>query len=392
MSQWPHVPLREVLLYRKEFIEINDVETYKRCRVQLHAQGIVLRDQVSGAEVKTKQQQVCRAGEFLVAEIDAKLGGYGIVPSDLEGAIVSSHYFLFGFDENKLDRSFLGYFIQTPAFFEQVAAQGSTNYAAIRPAHVLDYTMPLPPLTEQRRLVERIDAVAARIEEAKRLRQVLGDETSALTTASRRRVFTDLNADAVELNDVCTAIIDCLHSNPVYADDGIPTVRSPDVGWGSLMLNTARKTGEAEYRRRTVRGEPSVGDIVVVREGGGTGKAGIVEEGHRFSLGQRVMMLRLDRDKIEPKYLLYQWLSPLLYEDQIMSRMKGSASPHLNIGAAKKFQIRLPPLDRQRQVVAYLDELKKKADEIGRLQGAASDELQAIMPAILDRAFRGELD
>src|SRR5438128_1969760 len=47
-SRWPVVPLGEVLNYRKEFIVINDLDTYKRCRVQLHAQGIVLRDQVPG--------------------------------------------------------------------------------------------------------------------------------------------------------------------------------------------------------------------------------------------------------------------------------------------------------------------------------------------------------
>jgi hypothetical protein len=106
---------------------------------------------------------------------------------------------------------------------------------------------------------------------------------------------------------------------------------------GTLLLDTARKTSEAEFRRRTGRGEPAPGDIVVVREGGGTGKAGIVEERQRFSLGQRVMMFRPDRDKIEPRYLLRYWLSPLIYEEQIANRMLGSASPHLNIGAAKTF-------------------------------------------------------
>jgi type I restriction enzyme, S subunit len=141
-GKWPRVPLGEVLAHRKEFIEIDDLQAYKRCRVQLHAQGIVLRDTVQGLEIKTKKQQVCRAGEFLVAEIDAKLGGYGIVPPELDGAIVSSHYFLFGIDEHKIDRRFLGYFAKTPAFFEQVAAQGSTNYAAIRPGHVLAYHVP----------------------------------------------------------------------------------------------------------------------------------------------------------------------------------------------------------------------------------------------------------
>src|SRR3990170_4383502 len=95
---WPIVYLEKLLIHRKEFIEIGDLENYKRCRVQLHAQGIILRDIVPGAEIKTKKQQVCKADDFLVAEIDAKVGGFGIVPEELDGAIVSSHYFLFEID------------------------------------------------------------------------------------------------------------------------------------------------------------------------------------------------------------------------------------------------------------------------------------------------------
>ena len=163
MSAWASTPLGSVIQYRKHFVQIDDLAMYKRCRVQLHAQGIVLRDSVSGVEIKTKKQQVCQVGEFLVAEIDAKVGGFGIVPEELDQAIVSSHYFLFGIDQAKLDRRFLDFFIRTPAFREQVAAQGSTNYAAIRPNDVLGYRLPLPPLPQQRRIVERIESLAAKI-------------------------------------------------------------------------------------------------------------------------------------------------------------------------------------------------------------------------------------
>src|SRR5438105_11310286 len=114
------VRLGELLRHRKEFITIDDLVSYKRPRVQLHVQGIVLRDEVPGALIKTKTQQVCRAGELLVAEIDAKVGGCGLVPEALAGSIVSSHYFLFGVDESRLDRRFLDYFIRTPEFREQV--------------------------------------------------------------------------------------------------------------------------------------------------------------------------------------------------------------------------------------------------------------------------------
>lgn len=183
-NSWPIVPLGEVIRHRKEFIQISDFQTYKRCRVQLHAKGIVLRDTVPGSEIKTKEQQVCRMGEFLVAEIDAKVGGFGVVPEELDGSIVSSHYFLFEINDEKLDRRFLDYFVRTPYFRDQVGARGSTNYAAIRPQHVLQYQIPLPPLPEQRRIVARIEKLAAKIEEARGLRRQTPEEAEALLDAA----------------------------------------------------------------------------------------------------------------------------------------------------------------------------------------------------------------
>ena len=183
--KWPLVPLGEVLTHRKQFVTIDDTASYKRCRVQLHAQGVLLRDQVPGADIKTKKQQVCRANEFLVAEIDAKLGGYGLVPAELDGAIVSSHYFLFGVDESKIDLGFLGYFIRTPAFHEQVAAQGSTNYAAIRPSHVLGYKIPLPVLENQQQVVEKLNL----FNDAQKLRDEVQKMYEALRLALLDRAF-----------------------------------------------------------------------------------------------------------------------------------------------------------------------------------------------------------
>src|SRR5688500_18281404 len=138
-STWPIVELGQVLKHRKEFIEIDNLSTYVRPRVRLHAQGIVERDRVPGAEIKTKKQQVCKRGEFLVAEIDAKVGGFGIVPPSLDGAIVSSHYFLYQIDESRIESRFLDFYSRTRRFRDQIEAQGSTNYAAIRPHDVLTY-------------------------------------------------------------------------------------------------------------------------------------------------------------------------------------------------------------------------------------------------------------
>jgi type I restriction enzyme, S subunit len=182
-SSWPLGKLGDVLVQRKGFITIDDNQTYIRPRVQLHALGIVLRDRVSGAEIKTKKQQVSKFGDFLVAEIDAKMGGFGIVPGPLDGAIVSSHYFLFEVQPEKLLREYLGYYCKTKNFRNQVEAQGSTNYAAIRPSHVLEYVMPLPTIEEQQRIVARIDAVQKQLQAADKLRKSAIAELDALCRA-----------------------------------------------------------------------------------------------------------------------------------------------------------------------------------------------------------------
>ena len=225
-NTWPQVMLGDVLTHRKEFIQINDLDTYKRCRVQLHVQGIVLRDSVAGAEIKTKKQQVCSAGEFLVAEIDAKVGGFGIVPNELNGAIVSSYYFLFGIDDIKLDRRFLDFYSRTPAFREQVAAQGSTNYAAIRPKDVLGYTIPHPPLAEQQRIVARIEELAAKIGEARWLRRQAVEEAEALITSLHAKL------SGTRIRNLCEILRLEEDAVPIKLTDSYPQVEVRGFGGG----------------------------------------------------------------------------------------------------------------------------------------------------------------
>lgn len=179
------VPLSEVLTHRKEFIMIKEAEFYKRVRIKLHRQGMVIRDEVKGHEIKTKRQQVCRANQFLVAEIDAKVGGYGIVPEKLAGAIVSSHYFLFDIDLQKVDLKYFKLCIETQEFFSQIKAEGSTNYASIRPKDVLALKIPLPSLPEQKKIAEKL----TKIKESKAEFNALQEEKLTLIVKLRQSIL-----------------------------------------------------------------------------------------------------------------------------------------------------------------------------------------------------------
>ncbi|MFM6117679.1 MAG: restriction endonuclease subunit S [Sphaerospermopsis kisseleviana] len=163
MSKWEFVKLKEILRHQKikdRSFQIDDATEYKLCRVQIHRKGVVLRQRQFGHEIKTKKQQLCRTGDLIVAEMDAKFGGYGFIPGDLDGAIVSSHYYLYEVDYSKVTQEYLEVLINTDYIQNQIEAKGSTNYSSIRAWEFLEYTIPLPNLDVQNNISKKFKTFA----------------------------------------------------------------------------------------------------------------------------------------------------------------------------------------------------------------------------------------
>lgn len=390
-NNWPKVKLGEVLRRGAEVVDLQPATEYREITIRLWGKGVVLRGLVSGAEVAASRRAVARQGQFILSRIDARNGAMGIVSAELDGAIISNDFPVFDIATDRLLPGYMGWMCKTAAFVDicQKASEGTTNRVRLQEDKFLATGIALPPLPEQHRIMARIEDLSLKIEEGQAIRKQTTVETKALWINALRSTFSNSSGPEVHLEETCTAIIDNLHSNPQYADNGIACVRSPDVGWGTLNLETALKTDETEYHRRTIRGEPQPDDIVLVREGGGTGKAALVLPNQRFSLGQRVMMLRPNKNRVIPKFFLYQLLSPVIQEEEIGRLCKGSASPHLNIGALRKFPFRLPPLSEQTSIVAELDSLQTLLDSLKRQQAESSAGLDALLPSMLDKAFRG---
>jgi type I restriction enzyme S subunit len=397
-KQWPKVKLGEVLRHRKEFITIDDLTNYKRPRVQLHVQGIVQRDEVPGALIKTKKQQVCRAGEFLVAEIDAKVGGFGIVPESLNSSIVSSHYFLFVIDEAKLNRRFIDFFIRTPTFREQVAAQGSTNYAAIRPAHVLGYEIPLPPLVEQRRVVARIEALAAQIHEASTLRHQAAEEAEALIPRTTTSLLDDAGWTTSPLGEI-------LAEKP---RNGLGPQQEAESGGRAMLRINAVSSSPTRFVNMDAAKQVEVAndvaeqfvirndDVFIVRYNGDinrVAKPAIYKGANesRTIFPDKLIRLRPDSNRMTPDFLVFA-LNSRSVRTQIEELGKTTAG---NIGVSggdtKSFVVPVPPLAEQLRIVSALDALQAEVDVLKRLQAETAAELDALLPSILDRAFKGEL-
>lgn len=378
-KRWPTAKLATVLRYRKQFIAIDDTTVYKRPRVKLHAQGIVLRDQVPGGLIKTKAQQVCRTGEFLVAEIDAKVGGFGIVPQELNGALVSSHYFLFVLDETQLDRRFLDFFIRTAGFRDQVTAQGSTNYAAIRPSHVLGYEIPMPSLVEQRSLVARVEELVGKIEEVRALRGEVAAEAQALVQSI---LMSDKNAIPTPMQDLVR-----LRSPDIVVQQDALYQFAGVYSFGRGVFRGQKKSGmEFSYSRLT---ELHAGDFVYPKLMAWEGALGVVPpECDRCVVSTEFPVFEVRKERVLPEVLDTYFKIPAVWPE-ISGASTGTNVRRRRLNPKDFLAYRMPLPSRKTQAL-----LKRVSHEMGpmtRLQTGATAELDALLPAILDRAFRGEL-
>ena len=378
-QDWKMVKLGNVLKHRKGFIQIDDMEKYKLCRVQTSARGILLRSEVFGSEIRTKKQQVCKAGDFLVAEIDAKMGGYGILPKDLEGAIVSSHYFLYDIIEDKLDRRFLEFFTQTPRFFEQVKAEGSTNYAAIRPSDVLTYEIPLPPLSEQQRIAGRLAALKGKIDAVRVLRGEQEKEMKGLLLTQYQKIIE--GAEWKPMKEVAPLMrrkVD-LQPNTVYAEIG---VRSFGKG---IFEKPSFNSDELSWEKPNWIEE---GDLLMSNIKAWEGAVAAVGKEHDGKVGSHRYLTFIPYPEItSAEFLAFYFLTDAGYL-KLSEASPGSADRNRTLNTKIILNTLVPVPDPKLQK-EFL-QLQTKMEALKSAQAAQLSALEGLFPGVLEQAFRGE--
>src|SRR3954447_14932463 len=91
-SAWRAVPLGEFLTAAPRIVTVEDDKNYEQVTVRIKGRGLTSRGIVPGIAIATKKQYEVRAGDLLVSKIDARNGGLGLVPPELDDAIVSSDF------------------------------------------------------------------------------------------------------------------------------------------------------------------------------------------------------------------------------------------------------------------------------------------------------------
>ncbi len=187
---------------------------------------------------------------------------------------------------------------------------------------------------------------------------------------------------SARLEDICEAIIDCPHSTPVWTESGVIVLRNQNIRNGRLDLSQPSYTDEAHFVERTKRAKPVEGDLVITREAP-MGEVCMIPAGLRCCLGQRMVLLRPDRAKVEPRYLLYALQSPAVQHEIGVNEGTGSTVSNLRIPLLKALSIPIRLLPEQRAIAHILGTLDDKIE----LNRRMNETLEAMARALFKSWF-----
>jgi type I restriction enzyme, S subunit len=127
-------------------------------------------------------------------------------------------------------------------------------------------------------------------------------------------------------------------------------VRTPNVRNGKFVRDELRFTDKQSFREWTARAIPQIGDILITREAP-LGEVCLVPSDVRVCLGQRMMLYRPDRDKVDGHFLLYALMSSGV-QNNLLKKIGGSTVGHAKVGDIRNLQVPIPPTKPEQEAIA----------------------------------------
>ena len=189
-------------------------------------------------------------------------------------------------------------------------------------------------------------------------------------------------SEVVNLEELCTGIIDCPHSTPKWQDKGIPVIRNYNLKDGKIDCTNLSFVSEEDYKERVKRAIPEESDIIISREAP-MGVVGIVPKEFQCCLGQRLVLLKIDKSKCIPKYLLYTLMSEYVQVQIRRINQTGSIVSNLNISSLKKLKIPLHNFEEQRKIANILSAIDDKI----QINNQINQELETMAKTLYDYWF-----
>jgi len=290
-------------------------------------------------------------------------------------------------NKRSLDQSYLYHFL--PKALEKIHAETpavTVKHLSVKGIRAIE--IPLPPLAEQKRIATILDKADA----IRRKRQ----QAIQLADDFLRAVFLDMFGDPVTntkgwevktLNDVCKKITDGTHHSPSIVNSGVPYITAKHLKkTGLQFFENPWFISEEDHRAIFSRCDPEIGDVLYIKDGATTGLAAINNYDFEFSMLSSLALLKPDRKKILPEFLV-MFLNDPATKRVMIANMAGAAITRLTLAKIKSVLVPAPPIEMQQQFTDIYLKVLATALKISIAVDASSEAFDAIS----QKAFSGEL-
>ncbi|MCB6365406.1 restriction endonuclease subunit S [Intestinibacillus massiliensis] len=369
--------------------------------------GAIVDGELNEAEfnyISEDKYDALRAGKIQQGDIlyclRGSLGKTAIVQQKLKGAISSSLCILR--TNESLLKEFLYYLLCSNVIGrQQILAENGSAQPNLSAASVMEYMIPLPPFYEQQRIVDRIESLFAKLDEAKQKAQDALDSFETRKAAILDKAFTgELTAQwrkehgvgmeswqTKKYSEICNIVRGGSPrpaGSPEFYGGNIPFMKVADItrNAGPYVNLTEYTIKEAGLKKTRMVDKNT---LLLTNSGATLGVPAICTFKTTFNDGIAAF-LGLNPDTLLFHY--YFWTSKTA---DLRAINKGAAQPNLNTEIIGNVEISLPREKEQREIVRILDDLLAKEQHAKEVAEGVLEQIDLIKKTILARAFRGEL-
>lgn len=290
---------------------------------------------------------------------------------------------------DNIDKLYLYYFLQKVIAELYLKTHGS-GMVHITKGPFMNTPIPVPSYTEQSRIVARIEELFSELDKAVDTLKTTKEQLAVYRQAVLVDAFrVATNSTHLKIGCVCAKIVDCPHSTPKWEKSGKLCLRTTNFKRGYLDLQSPNYVSEETFHDRNRRIIPQPGDVLYSREGSVLGIACTIPSNVYPCLGQRMMLLR-SGEKLNNRYLMHYLNSPMV-TNHVIATKGGTGSPHINVGDIKEFQIPIPSLEEQSNIVRQIEEQLSSCDNVEKTVDAILTQADAMRQSILKQAFERKI-
>lgn len=379
---WPLVEIREFAKQIDRSEKVSPVQSYTLLGMRSKIGGPFAREIRRGTETSASKLFRVAKGDFIYSRLFAWQGSFGVIPSELDGSYVSNEFPLFEIDSNKVDSRFLVYWFGLPETQKLVEKKchGSTPGTRNRykETNFLALRVPLPSLDEQRRIVEKLDRVAALVDERLNAIEAAERETQALLLKAFQRAI-----DGAPLRPM--AEVAPLVRRPVEID---LDAAYPELGVRSFGRGTFHKPelpGVEVGNKKLFR--ICAGDLVFNIVFAWEGAVAVAQPEDDGRVGSHRFLTCVPAPETATVEFLRFYFSTPEGLQKLGEASPGGAGRNRTLGLKKleSLQVPVPPIGRQH----WFDRLHTKAHEARTIRANTAQDVEALIPAMLHEIFDG---